>query len=418
MEPEEVERGVGAALRFVATQMTAADLVAVASLTWELTVLSDFTADRESLKDVLERLVPVDVSTGDRTGSESPEPTDPARSVVATDARLRALRLIADALSPIAQKKALLYFSAGLANAAQDTPAELRAATTAAARANLAVYPVDTRGLQAVIPSGQARVASREGEGLFSGRDVNDQFTELTASQDTMAAIASSTGGRMFSGANEVTAAFTRVQQDTAAYYLLGYSTTNVARDGRFRRVQVRVRRDGLRVEARAGYYGEKDFAHMSRADREAQLEDSLLAPPSESQLPLNATFAWTRLNSATFAVPLAISVPLPKPPLPADGDDAFDVLAVVQDEQGRALARVRDTLSVPSSSTSPASELTYASSVILPAGRFTLKSVVRDNTSGILGVASTEIRLPDLADRRSRSVLPWRAWGLTIRGD
>jgi len=403
MEPEEVERGVQAALKYVDTQMSNADLVAVASLTWQLTILTDFTGDRAALREVLERLVAVDVSTGDAAGADpaSESAADAGgtiSTVAATDARLRALRIIADALAPIPQKKALLYFTAGLGNSAQDTPAELRAATSAATKANLTVYPVDTRGLQTIIPSGPARVASRRGEGLFSGRDVNDQFSDLTASQDTMVSMASATGGRMFSGANDVTAVFTRVQRDTAAYYLLGYSSSNTTRDGRFRRVQVRVTREGLRVEARAGYYGDRDFAHMSRADREGQLEEYLAMPAVPSALSVHALPAAPRLESDPLRMLITITGPAALVSTPGHKAE-LDVLAKVEDEQGRTVARLRDTVEIPRSDTGVPSAFAYTGSVVLPPGRFILSAVVRENVDGVISGAQTTVAVPDPAN-------------------
>ena len=79
------------------------------------------------------------------------------------DVRLRALKTLAEALAPIEQKKAILYFSAGMQRSGQDNQVELRAAINAAVRANVAIYPVDTRGLQAVVPGGDARQASGRG---------------------------------------------------------------------------------------------------------------------------------------------------------------------------------------------------------------------------------------------------------------
>ncbi len=397
MEPEEVQRGVQAALQFVDAQMTNADLVAVATLTWQLTVLTDFTGDREAVRRSLESMVAVDVSTGAPDGLDAAvdaavDAGSGVTAVAATDARLRAVRLMADALAPIPQKKALLYFTAGLANAAQDTPAELRLALTSASRANLAIYPVDTRGLQAVIPSGPARVASRSGEGLFSGRDVNDQFTELATSQDTMASMASATGGRMFSGSNDVSAAFARVQQDTAAYYLLGYSSTNTLRDGRFRRVQVRVRREGLRVEARAGYYAERDFEHTSRTDREAQLEEHLLTP-DVSAFEVGASARWSRASDGTYRIPVTITV---RVPATSTSGDTVDLLAVVEDEDGRSLARVRDAITVPAEA-DKGDRLSYTTMLTLPSGHFTIRAVARENRAGEMGAVRTELRVPDL---------------------
>ncbi len=397
MEPEEVERAVRAARQFVDRAMSPADLVAVATLTWELSVLTDFTSDPGVVGDILDSIVAVDVSTGDAAPADTAD-TSPLveRPTAATESRLRALRLLSDSLADVSQKKALLYFTAGLGNVAHDTMAELRAATTAAARANLAIYPVDTRGLRAVVPSGPARVASRSGEGLFSGSDVNDQFSELTASQDMMASVATATGGRMFHGANDLSEAFDRVARDTEAYYLLGYTTTNTARDGRFRRIQVRVKREGLRVEARAGYYAERDFAHTNREDREAQLEQQLLEPSPAADLRVEASTSWVRLADERFSVPITVTTNA-LATTPSDGADVLDLLAIIEDEQGRVVGRIRDTLDIPVNAAQIAPSVAYVTSAILPAGRFTLRTVVRQNVDGAMGSVSTEIRLPDL---------------------
>src|SRR4029453_1564690 len=102
-------------------------------------------------------------------------------------------------------------------------------------------------------------------------RGVQQQFSQLASSQDTLTSLAADTGGRAFTDSNEFGGAFDCVQKDMSAYYLLGYSTSNPEKDGRFRRIQVRVKRDGYRLEARAGYFAERDFRHTARTDRGSQ---------------------------------------------------------------------------------------------------------------------------------------------------
>src|SRR4030095_2408638 len=82
------------------------------------------------------------------------------------DVRLRALKTLADALAPIEQKKSILYFSAGMQRSGQDNQVELRSAINAAVRANVAIYAIDTRGLQAVVPGGDARPDSGRGNAM------------------------------------------------------------------------------------------------------------------------------------------------------------------------------------------------------------------------------------------------------------
>src|SRR5512132_1579064 len=301
MQPEDVQRAVDSARKYVDEKMTPADLIAVTTVGSALAVLTDFTADRAKVANALATLAYTD-GTATEAPAASTAATDEAAAnaedtttvaeaaeldMFNNDVRLRALKTLAEALAPIEQKKAILYFSAGMQRSGQDNQVELRSAINAAVRANVAIYPIDTRGLQAVVPGGDARQASGRGQALFSGRGVQQQFAQLASSQDTLTSLAADTGGRAFTDSNDFGEAFARVQRDMSAYYLLGYSSSNAAKDGRFRRIQVRMKKDGLRVEARAGYYADRDFTHTSRTDRETQLEEQMLAAVSDTDLPV-----------------------------------------------------------------------------------------------------------------------------------
>ena len=88
------------------------------------------------------------------------------------DVRLRALKTLAETLAPIEQKKAIVYFSAGMQRSGQDNQVELRAAINAAVRAHVAIYPIDTRGLQAVVPAATRGRRAAAATTMFSGRGV------------------------------------------------------------------------------------------------------------------------------------------------------------------------------------------------------------------------------------------------------
>jgi VWFA-related protein len=414
MQPEDVQRAVDAARAYAAGQMSAADLVAVAAVGSTLDVLTDFTAAREAVDAALSRLAyteglattPAAAATAETEEAEA-NAGDPAAAEASeldlfnNDVRLRALRALADTLAPIEQKKAILYFSAGMPRSGQDNLVELRAAINAAVRAHVAVYPVDVRGLQAIVPGGDARQASRGGQGLFSGRGVSQQFSQLAASQDTLTLLGADTGGRAFTDTNDFGEAFARVQHDMSAYYLLGYSSTNLTKDGRFRRVQVRVRREGLRVEARAGYYAARDFAHTSRRDREAQLQEQLLAAVSATDLPVLVSGGFFRLAGDRYYVPIAVVVPGSAVPVArGTGKASLDVLGSIRDEQGRPVGRIRQSMEVHadgSAGTLAGKQVLYESGVTLPPGRFSVKVVVRENEEGLTGSFEAPIVVPEL---------------------
>lgn len=413
MQPEEVQRAVDSANTFVSEQMSAADLVAVATVSTALDVLTDFTSDRATVASALARLgytegtatPPPDASTAatDEAMAAATEATEAETSemdMFNNDVRLRALRTLAESLAPVEQKKAILYFSAGMERSGQDNQVELRTAINAAVRAHVSIYPVDTRGLQAVVPGGDARQASGRGQSLFSGRGMAQQLSRLSASQDTLTSLAADTGGRAFTDTNDFGEAFARVHRDISAYYLLGYSSTNTVKDGRFRRIRVRVRRDDLRVEARAGYFAERDFAHTNRSDREAQLQEQMFSPVSATDVPVMVTGGFFRLAADRYYVPISVAVPGYAVPVKSGKEEiSIDVFGLVMDEQGRPLGRMRQTLKFPPAggTTLAGKQVLYQSGVTLPPGRFSVKVVVRENTNGRMGSFETPLTVPEL---------------------
>src|SRR4029077_2416694 len=124
MQPEEIERSVTAARKYVDRQMLPADLVAVDSLGSSLRVEQDFTSDRDLLKKTLDRLNPSSGagfeagSAGTTAGmADTAQPftvNDTEYNIFNTDRRLEALRSVAASLARIEQKKSLIYFSSGM----------------------------------------------------------------------------------------------------------------------------------------------------------------------------------------------------------------------------------------------------------------------------------------------------------------
>jgi VWFA-related protein len=414
MQPEDVQSAIDSATKWVGTDMSPADLVAVAAINSSLQVLTDFTNSRARVQAVLASLAAtdgaafsaVDASTAASDEASQTETTDTSTTDVSAqeldtfnnDVRLRALKTLADALQPIQQKKAIIYFSSGMQRSGTDNQVELRAAVNAAVRANVAIYPVDARGLQAVIPGGSARQGSGGGLAAFTGAAVTNQFSQLFAQQETLTSLASDTGGQAFTDTNDFGEAFRRVERDISSYYILGFSSTNPNHDGRFRRLSVRLRtRTGFRIEARDGYYADRDFAHTARRDRETLLQEQLTTPIPSTDVPLFVTAGWFRLAADRYYVPISLVVPgsaVPKSP----GKVMLDVAGLIRDERGLPVGRIRDTLTVPPASASEleGKQVLYQTGVTLPPGRFLLKIVVRD-TTGLMGTFETPVVVPEL---------------------
>ena len=412
MEPDDIDRAVSAAQKYVDKQMAPADLVAVISLASSMRVDQDFTNDKTRLAAVLRSYTSGEgqgFQSGD-TGTAEGTP-DTGGSFVAddseynqfnTDRKLQAIQSVAKALSKIDQKKSIIYFSNGVSRSGIENQVQLRAATNAAVEANVALYTLDVRGLQAFAAGGEAQNASLRGRAAYSGQSVLDQFSSNADSQETLTTLAGDTGGKAFLDSNDLSGVFTAVQRDTSAYYVIGYRSTNPEMNGKFRHVKVVLNRPDLKLEYRKGYFGPKDYAHFDKEDREQQMLDEIASELPEVDVAVYMAAAYFRIDDAHYYIPVSIVIPGSQIPFVTEKDKdraTIDIIGVVQDELKHPIGNARETvkLAVDESRQVRQKNVQYNTGFVLPPGKFHIKFVVRENQTGKLGSFETDVTVPDL---------------------
>jgi hypothetical protein len=231
---------------------------------------------------------------------------------------------------------------------------------------------------------------------------VSSAFDSNATTQETLVTLAGDTGGKAFLDSNDFSRVFTGVQQDSSVYYLLGYHSNNSARDGRFRRITVKINRPGLKLDFRRGYYAPADFQHSTRDDRERQLDEELASDLSTTDLPVYLSAAYFRIGDRKFYVPVSLVVPGSQIPFTHNNDQdkaTLDVLGIVTDTEKRPVGQIRDTVKLALSTTQlvQRKNVQYNNGFVLPPGQYHVKFVVRENQSGRLGSFETDLTVPDL---------------------
>jgi VWFA-related protein len=162
-----------------------------------------------------------------------------AEAVAGIKGRRKMLLLVSDNL-PVNMQRVIDYSGGTLSFAEEDA----HKAITAATRSNVTIYSIDPRGLTADGGLGENESAATSA----IATDIDHRMN--------MAALARVTGGFALTNTNSFDQAFSRIVRENSSYYVLGYSSTNDRRDGRYRRLEVRVKQPGLQVRARSGYLG------------------------------------------------------------------------------------------------------------------------------------------------------------------
>ena len=411
MQPDDLERAQEAARDYLNKQMHPADLVAVVSLNATMSLDQDFTANKDLLVRAVNRYSGTQ-GAGYEAGANSTSnqvedassytPDEQEYNDINTDRELYAIEDIAKSLSYLNEKKSLLYFSGGIQRDGIENQASLHAAINAAVRANVSIYSVDARGLQAISPLGDATTGSLRGANSFNGAALQNNLDSNFNTQEVMATLSSQTGGQAFFDSNDFSPAFARIQRDTSAYYVIGYHSSDLRRDGRYRRISIKVDRSDVKLEYRPGYYAPADFKHATKDERERQLEDELSSELPATDMAVYLQALYFRTGPNRFYVPVSLVVPGSQIPFVKGGDRdkaTLDIIGQVRDMAGHDIGDVRDTVKLAVDQTQQVRQknVQYTTGFNLPVGKYHVKFVVRENQTGRMGSFETDLTVPDL---------------------
>lgn len=368
------------------------DRVAIYSLGESLTVLSDFTGDRAQLRKIIE-----DYRATSLTSREVVEPVavgvpgmgpqvNGDRQVLAGMANaaraqttMSALLAIAAHVAGIPGRKNLVWLTSDLM-----IPAD--ALGRALNRSQIAVYPVDVRGLQPFAmehtqADADARAhdggAWREGPNFGAGPTVP---VGLAAMQ----ALAEETGGRAFVNNNDLTGAIRQAIDDGAATYTLGFYVDASSLDGKFHELKVRVRRAALKVRTQKGYFALQQTPASG---------DAPLAIPITSPLESSGIHVLARVERTDGLLSVSGSIDLRDLQLEQSGNlskGAVEIYLFQQDAVGNTIDRRLESLQLQLTRAQYEQCLksgVFFRSLLKPGDRSkTLRIVVMDRARGTVG--------------------------------
>src|ERR1700730_9315263 len=408
-------RALAAAQKFIRTQMKSADRVAILRYSGgAVEVLLDFTDDRDRLLSVIATMIDGEgqawaESANDASASDSGAAfgqDDSEFNIFNTDRQLSALQTAAKMLGQLNEKKSLIYFASGLRLNGLNNQAQLHATINSAIRAGVSFWPVDARGLVAQAPLGDATQGSPGNSGMYSGGAAQANTSNFQQSQDTLYALAGDTGGKALFDNNDLTRGILQAQESVSDYYVIGYYTSNTARNGHFRRVKISLNQDTTaKLDYRQGYYADKEFSHFTTVDKERQLEDALMLEDPITDLSIAMEIDHFQLNRAEYFVPIIVKIPGRELALAKRGGAEHTLIDFVGEIKdlvgGTTVSNVRDNVNIKLTDATAAElarrPIQYDTGFTLLPGKYMIKFLARDDETGRIGTYQTTFVIPNL---------------------
>jgi VWFA-related protein len=329
---------------------------------------------------------------------------------------MRTLKNLADFMAGMrGRRKAVVYFSEGINYNltdpfnnphATDVQGEIRELVAAATRANVNVYSVDPRGVTTGLEDA-IEIGSLPTDGSIGTTDL---MNELRLEQDSLRVVADETGGFAILNQNDFRTGFSRILEDNSSYYVLGYYPTNDKRDGRFRNVQVKVLKPGLKVRARRGYAApvpaKKENPSKAPPERKTTpaLRDALESPVAISGLTISAFAAPFKGAGANDAIAMAIEVDGSGLQFTQRPDGRFandlEISLFAADTDGKIKDGARDVIAL---SLTPQTHAVVRQSgfrvirrIQVPPGKYQLRIGARESGGGKIGTVIYDLIAPD----------------------
>ena len=275
-------------------------------------------------------------------------------------------------------------------------------AIAAATRGNVTIYTIDPRGLA------NAESDLIEVSGTVGDADSRAIANEMRLSQDSLRVLADATGGFAAVNRNDLNGAFDRIVTENSTYYMLGFYSTNDRRNGRYRKLEVRVNRPGSRVRSRAGYYEARGRAPNQPAASASPtaiapaVTDALNSPLPVSGVPMKVFAAPFKGTAPNAAIALALEIDVRTLDF-VEGNGTFneqvEIAYTAVNNQGKVFPGERQTatltLKPDTYERAKARGFRVLSQTSLPPGRYQVR-VAAGNKTGKAGSVVYDLEVPD----------------------
>ena len=350
------------------------------------------------------------INPDDQQTGRLDDPNDAERSFNAR----RALNTLRDAASWMAdiqgRRKSLLFFSEGIdyditdvfsAPGASDVLMDARDAVGSATRSNVSIYSIDPRGLSGLsdefITLIEPQTPTRTAREQLGTRAID---RDLHVAQDSLRMLAEQTGGLAIVNSNDFAVGFERIVRDNSLYYLLGYYAQPGDKGGKFRKIDVRVRRPGLAVRARRGYVTPET---KKESPASSVLQSALRSPMAAGNLPMRvfaAPFKGDEKHASVLVVAEIDGESLTfKERDRAFLDDLeFSIVAVgpsgraEETDSGRVSLNVKPDIRQQIAGNG----VRFLSRMALPPARYQLRVASREAGAGRASVVDYDLEVPD----------------------
>jgi VWFA-related protein len=333
---------------------------------------------------------------------------DRARRVEDSLGSLGPLLAVVRGLGALPGRKAIVFFSMGLAASGSRGAALLGEVISAANRGNVSVYSVDARGLSLARPDREADAALSAAAFGAVGPDLPDLMEDVVSASpaSSLRLLATSTGGLAIAGTERIAERLVRLSEDLAHYHEVTYVPPRAEADGRFRRIAVRLTRPGLTVRTRNGYYAAPN-AESGEATDTALLAALAQTPPRRDVRHRSALLSFAAQGSKREAVAIVEVAPDDVRPTPGDAEPVrearFATLLQLRDERGRVVARMSQSgpIDVRFDDLGPrrVGRTGFRRTLQLSPGRYSLETAVRDLAADRLGVEVAQVEVPRAED-------------------
>ena len=343
-------------------------------------------------------------------------------------ATINGLLAVINPMRNLPGRKTIIFFSEGIM---LPTSVQMKfpAVISAANRANVAIYTIDSAGLRTEGGQEEAArelnsIAAQRMQQLSRGTDrgVNGPYTKsLERNEDLLrfdprsglGQLADQTGGFLIHDTNDLSNGLRRISDDMHGYYMMTYTPKNQDYNGQFRRINVKLSRSNLELQTRKGYYAIESAGQLPILDYEAPaiaaarsansdanpfpFNGAALSYPAPSQPGLTLIIAEAPMSAFNFATSAD------KKTYNAD----FSIVALVKDGNGEIVQKVSKHYplagTVDRLESARKEQLLFYRETQLPAGTYTVEMIAYDELAGKTSIRTSSLDIAAVDETKPR---------------